>query len=76
MLTLSEVKRVDSAIDSLARDPRPAGCQKLSANNTYRIRVGSLRIIYRIDDDDRRVILGAISRRNEQTYKRIDALFD
>lgn len=36
---------------SLADEPRPTGCEKLEgSNNTYRIRQGSYRVIYTIND--------------------------
>ena len=39
-------------IASLAVDPRPPGCEKLSAQERYRIRQGTYRIIYSIQDDE------------------------
>lgn len=45
-----EVKRILNRIESLAEDPRPAGCEKLSGQERYRIRQGSCRIIYEIVD--------------------------
>jgi mRNA interferase RelE/StbE len=37
--------------DGLADDPRPAGAEKLSADEKYRIRQGNHRILYTIEDD-------------------------
>lgn len=46
------VARLLKAIRSLEENPRPPGCRKLTEHNdTYRIRVGDWRIIYRIRDD-------------------------
>ncbi len=43
--------KVDEAILHLADNPRPSGCKKLTGfNDTYRIRVGNYRILYRIED--------------------------
>ena len=40
-----------AAIQSLAKNPRPAGCRKLTgSNNDWRIRVGDYRIVYEIAD--------------------------
>ena len=40
------------AIDGLAENPRPAGCKKLiGSDNDYRIRVGTYRILYTIEDN-------------------------
>lgn len=44
-------ERVYAAIALLASEPRPASVKKLRGRlNTYRVRVGNYRIIYRIDD--------------------------
>jgi mRNA interferase RelE/StbE len=45
-----DVKRIMQRIRSLADDPRPAGCEKLSSQERYRVRQGVYRIIYEIDD--------------------------
>lgn len=42
--------RVLDRIGALADDPRPRGCEKLSALERYRVRVGDYRIIYSIED--------------------------
>ncbi|MBW2259291.1 MAG: type II toxin-antitoxin system RelE/ParE family toxin [Deltaproteobacteria bacterium] len=42
--------RIISAIRRLADDPRPAGVKKLSGRDALRIRVGSYRVIYEIND--------------------------
>jgi mRNA interferase RelE/StbE len=38
-------------IAGLADNPRPHGCEKLSAQEQYRIRFGKYRILYTIQDD-------------------------
>jgi mRNA interferase RelE/StbE len=45
-----EVKRIMQRIRALADDPRPAGCEKLSDQERYRVRQGAYRIIYEIED--------------------------
>ncbi len=37
-------------IHSLADNPRPHGCEKLSGQNQYRLRCGDYRILYTIED--------------------------
>jgi mRNA interferase RelE/StbE len=49
-LPVKERRRVVTRIGALADDPRPPGCEKLSGEEKYRIRQGSLRILYEIDD--------------------------
>lgn len=44
-------RRVIERIRSLADEPRPHGCQKLSGYEWYRVRQGVYRIIYSIHDD-------------------------
>lgn len=44
-------QRIMERIGALAEDPRPHGCEKLSALERYRIRVGDYRIVYAIEDE-------------------------
>jgi mRNA interferase RelE/StbE len=44
-------QKVISHIKALAENPRPLGCRKImSAKNDWRIRVGSYRVIYEINE--------------------------
>ena len=54
----ADVKRILSSIDTLAADPRPPGCEKLSGQERYRIRQGVYRIVYEIEDN--RLIVTAV----------------
>jgi mRNA interferase RelE/StbE len=46
-----EAGRIIAKIDQLAEDPRPAGCIKLSGrSDRWRVRSGTYRIIYTIED--------------------------
>jgi mRNA interferase RelE/StbE len=64
-LPKKDLRRVVGRIRGLASDPRPHGCEKLSAQERYRIRQGDYRVVYSIDDDDRTVEVVKIGRRNE-----------
>jgi mRNA interferase RelE/StbE len=44
-------RRITTKIQALAGNPRPAGCEKLSGQDRYRIRQGNYRILYTIEDD-------------------------
>jgi len=45
------VERIFPKIESLASQPRPAGCKKLQGgHNLWRIRVGDYRVVYTLDD--------------------------
>jgi mRNA interferase RelE/StbE len=45
-----ERRRVQSAIDGLAENPRPASCIKMTGESGWRIRVGKVRVVYEIRD--------------------------
>jgi mRNA interferase RelE/StbE len=45
-----EIPRILAAIESLADQPRPAGCRKLVGSTAaYRIRIGDYRVVYTIE---------------------------
>jgi len=48
-LPIEAYKRTKEAIQELSEEPRPAGCQKLTGREGWRIRVGDYRVIYEID---------------------------
>ncbi|WAC11202.1 type II toxin-antitoxin system RelE family toxin [Dyadobacter pollutisoli] len=65
-LQKSDLKRVITAIGSLAIDPRSSGCKKLVASkNTYRIRIGNYRVLYFIEDSIRIVEISGVKHRRE-----------
>lgn len=61
-----EQKRVMAAITDLGTDPRPNGVTKLSGEkDAYRVRVGTFRIVYTIDDGIRVVRVTRVGHRKE-----------
>ena len=60
-----ERRRIVVKIRSLAVDPRPPGCQKLSGSEKYRVRQGSYRIVYAIEDDRLVVTVVRVAHRRE-----------
>ena len=46
-----DLARILERIASLATEPRPAGCEKLTGQERYRVRQGDYRIVYTIHDD-------------------------
>jgi len=74
--SLQEVdhERIVAKLRALANDPRPQGCEKLY-DAIFRVRVGGFRIIYLIDEGNRRIEVGGIRRRSERTYRGIEELF-
>ena len=58
--------RIVARIQGLARSPRPTGSQKLAGpDERYRIRQGSYRIVYSVDDARRVVEIVKIGHRRE-----------
>lgn len=45
-----DVARIMQRIEALGDDPRPAGAEKLSTRERWRVRQGDYRIIYEIQD--------------------------
>jgi mRNA interferase RelE/StbE len=58
-------ERVNMAISHLAENPRSPGVKKLTAREGYRVRVGDYRILYRIDDEAKVVIIYRVMGRGE-----------
>ncbi len=46
-----DLRKILGRIRALPEDPRPAGCEKLSGQERYRLRQGRYRIVYSIQDD-------------------------
>jgi mRNA interferase RelE/StbE len=62
----SVLPRVVQALRSLAGDPRPHGCRKLTGSDRdWRIRAGDYRIVYEIDDQVHEVRVMRIRHRRE-----------
>ncbi len=58
-------QRIASSIRKLAENPRPRGCEKLSALDRYRIRQGWYRVVYSIDDEERTVLVVKVGHRKD-----------
>jgi len=56
-------RAIVARIRTLAEDPRPPGCVKLSGADKYRIRHGTYRILYRIEDDRLIVVVVRVAHR-------------
>ncbi len=64
-----DVKRILKRIEALSKEPRPAGSEKLSAQERFRVRQGIYRIIYEVRDQELVVLVVKIGHRRE-VYKR------
>ena len=45
-----DLKKILERISTLAENPRPPGCEKLTGHERYRLRQGRYRIVYSIQD--------------------------
>jgi len=52
-------------IRALAGNPCPHGCEKLSAEEKYRVRQGDYRVVYSVDDNERSVLVVKVGHRKE-----------
>ena len=60
------IPRIFAAVESLAKEPRPVGCKKLSgSDHTYRIRIGTYRVIYDIQESRLLVLVIKIGHRKD-----------
>ncbi len=57
--------RTRDAIRALAEEPRPPGSKKLAGRTGWRVRVGSYRVVYEIDDHDRLITIVHIGHRRD-----------
>jgi mRNA interferase RelE/StbE len=58
-------RRVRARIDALAADPRGRGVSKLKGRAGYRLRVGSYRVLFIIDDATRAVTITGFGPRRD-----------
>ena len=62
--------RIIPQIKSLAENPRPSSCRKLTGSkNDWRIRIGDYRVLYEIDEKARAVRIMRVRHRRE-VYRR------
>ena len=57
--------RIVRKIQALVQNPRPPGCEKLSAEEKYRVRRGWYRIVYSVDDQNQTVLVVKVGHRRE-----------
>ena len=60
-----ERQRIIRRIGQLANDPRPPGSKKLSGHDKYRIRQGTYRIVYSIEDNELTVVVVKVGHRKD-----------
>ena len=60
-----DLKKIINRIGGLAGDPRPPGCEKLTGEDRYRLRQGSYRIVYSIQDNELTVWVVKVGHRKD-----------
>jgi mRNA interferase RelE/StbE len=60
-----DLKKILQRIESLTAEPRPAGCEKLTGQERYRIRQGRYRIVYSIQDNELTVWIVRVGHRKD-----------
>ncbi|OGQ08691.1 MAG: hypothetical protein A3G32_09305 [Deltaproteobacteria bacterium RIFCSPLOWO2_12_FULL_40_28] len=58
-------RRCRQAFFKLEKNPRPVGCKKMIGEDSYRIRMGDYRILYRISDSEKRIYIYRVKHRRE-----------
>ncbi len=53
------------AIRSLKENPRPSGCKKLTGRDGWRIRVGNYRVIFEINDSEKKIVVLHVGHRHD-----------
>jgi mRNA interferase RelE/StbE len=64
-LSRDDYERAKESIQSLAGNPRPVGCKKLTRRDGWRIRAGDYRVIYEIDDAGQTVTVLHVGHRRD-----------
>jgi mRNA interferase RelE/StbE len=62
--------RIIEHLKQLVENPRLSGSEKLKGREEYKLRVGSFRIIYDIDDKQRQITIYLVEDR-KQVYKKL-----
>ncbi len=58
-------KKILNRIQSLADDPRPTGCEKLTGQERYRLRQGRHRILYSIQAEELSIWIVKVGHRKD-----------
>ena len=57
--------RLAEVILALGENPRPPGCKKLHGVDEYRLKIGAYRVLYTVDDSERRIEVVAVGHRRD-----------
>lgn len=57
--------RIKRVLKRLSDNPRPRGCKKLTNRPGWRLRIGTYRILYDIDDQTQKIVILDIGHRRD-----------
>ncbi len=60
-----DLKRIMARVAALRENPRPPGCERLAGQDRYRLRQGSYRIVYSVQDDELTVWVVKVGHRKD-----------
>jgi mRNA interferase RelE/StbE len=61
----TDYQKTKEAIFRLADNPRPSGCSKLVGREGWKMRVGSYRVIYEINDQKKEILVLHVGHRRD-----------
>jgi mRNA interferase RelE/StbE len=61
----NDLEKILNRIENLGEDPRPAGCEKPTGQERYRLRLGQYRILYSIQDDEMTIWIVKVGHRKD-----------
>ena len=64
-LPTKDRRRVATRVQALSAQPRPPGCEKLTAADLYRVRQGNYRVLYEVRDQNLTVTIFKIGHRRD-----------
>jgi mRNA interferase RelE/StbE len=60
-----DLRKILNRIKSLAADPRPPGCEKLTGRDRHRLTQGRYLIVYAVQDEERTVTVVKVGHRED-----------
>jgi len=60
-----DARKILNRIKSLAVEPRPSGCEKLTGQERYRVRQGQYRIVYSVQDKESTIWVVRVGHRKD-----------
>jgi len=66
----NDINKILHRINRLTGEPRPAGCEKQTGHERYRLRQGKYRILYSIQDDEKTIWIVKVGNRRDVYRKK------